>query len=85
MQVHKATIDAGAYPSPLNYYHFPKSVCTSVNEVRLLAFAAATACGNPMSPRCQSLQRHGTSATLDRGIAQGSFKAASMVAAFNIT
>ncbi|KAK9784874.1 hypothetical protein WJX73_001071 [Symbiochloris irregularis] len=31
--VHKATIDAGAYPSPLNYYNFPKSVCTSVNEV----------------------------------------------------
>lgn len=23
-----------AYPSPLNYHHFPKSVCTSVNEVR---------------------------------------------------
>lgn len=22
-----------AYPSPLNYYHFPKSCCTSVNEV----------------------------------------------------
>lgn len=26
-------IEAGAYPSPLNYYNFPKSVCTSVNEV----------------------------------------------------
>ena len=23
----------GAYPSPLNYHKFPKSVCTSVNEV----------------------------------------------------
>lgn len=23
----------GAYPSPLNYYNFPKSCCTSVNEV----------------------------------------------------
>jgi methionyl aminopeptidase len=22
-----------SYPSPLNYCHFPKSVCTSVNEV----------------------------------------------------
>ena len=22
-----------SYPSPLNYYHFPKSLCTSVNEV----------------------------------------------------
>ncbi|DBA68002.1 TPA: hypothetical protein ACH3X2_014034 [Trebouxia sp. C0005] len=31
--VHEATISAGAYPSPLNYFHFPKSVCTSVNEV----------------------------------------------------
>jgi len=33
LQVHEATILAGAYPSPLNYFHFPKSVCTSVNEV----------------------------------------------------
>lgn len=31
--VHEATIARGAYPSPLNYYLFPKSVCTSVNEV----------------------------------------------------
>ncbi len=31
--VHQLTIDADAYPSPLNYGHFPKSVCTSVNEV----------------------------------------------------
>ncbi|MCO5575893.1 hypothetical protein L7F22_029699 [Adiantum nelumboides] len=31
--VHKATISAGGYPSPLNYYFFPKSCCTSVNEV----------------------------------------------------
>eukprot|EP00890_Picochlorum_soloecismus_P002910 jgi/Picsp_1/361/NSC_00359-R2_methionine aminopeptidase len=30
--VHQATIEAGAYPSPLNYGKFPKSVCTSVNE-----------------------------------------------------
>jgi hypothetical protein len=27
-------VEAGAYPSPLNYFNFPKSVCTSVNEVR---------------------------------------------------
>lgn len=33
VQVHEATIMAGGYPSPLNYYSFPKSVCTSVNEV----------------------------------------------------
>lgn len=31
--VHEAMIERGAYPSPLNYYNFPKSVCTSVNEV----------------------------------------------------
>jgi methionyl aminopeptidase len=31
--VHEETVKRGAYPSPLNYYNFPKSVCTSVNEV----------------------------------------------------
>lgn len=31
--VHEATIERGAYPSPLNYHNFPKSCCTSVNEV----------------------------------------------------
>ena len=31
--VHELTIQLGAYPSPLNYHGFPKSVCTSVNEV----------------------------------------------------
>ncbi|KAB5584908.1 peptidase M24, structural domain-containing protein [Coniochaeta sp. 2T2.1] len=31
--VHKACIERNSYPSPLNYNHFPKSVCTSVNEV----------------------------------------------------
>ena len=31
--VHEATIARNAYPSPLNYHEFPKSVCTSVNEV----------------------------------------------------
>jgi methionyl aminopeptidase len=30
---HAAIIERGAYPSPLNYNHFPKSLCTSVNEV----------------------------------------------------
>ncbi|KAL1990531.1 hypothetical protein VTN49DRAFT_6370 [Thermomyces lanuginosus] len=30
--VHKACIERNAYPSPLNYMHFPKSVCTSINE-----------------------------------------------------
>lgn len=31
--VHQYTIDAGAIPAPLNYHGFPKSVCTSVNDV----------------------------------------------------
>jgi methionyl aminopeptidase len=31
--VHEDTIRRGAYPAPLNYHGFPKSVCTSVNEV----------------------------------------------------
>ncbi|MDV3220808.1 M24 family metallopeptidase, partial [Intrasporangium sp.] len=30
---HEYLIDHGAYPSPLGYKAFPKSVCTSVNEV----------------------------------------------------
>jgi methionyl aminopeptidase len=31
--VHQACIDLGGYPSTLNYGKFPKSCCTSVNEV----------------------------------------------------
>ncbi len=31
--VHNFTLERGAWPSPLNYKGFPKSVCTSVNEV----------------------------------------------------
>jgi methionyl aminopeptidase len=31
--VHDYTIKAGAIPAPLNYHKFPKSVCTSVNQV----------------------------------------------------
>mgnify|MGYP001262499015 CR=1 FL=1 len=30
---HEKAIELGAYPSPLNYHGFPKSLCTSVNEV----------------------------------------------------
>jgi methionyl aminopeptidase len=30
---HQLTVDFGGYPSPLNYRGFPKSICTSVNEV----------------------------------------------------
>lgn len=31
--VHNETIKRNAYPSPLNYRGYPKSVCTSINEV----------------------------------------------------
>lgn len=31
--VHETTLAAGAIPAPLNYRGFPKSVCTSLNEV----------------------------------------------------
>lgn len=31
--IHEACIERGAYPSPLGYYEFPKSHCSSVNEV----------------------------------------------------
>ena len=30
---YETTVEHGGYPSPLNYYDFPCSVCTSVNEV----------------------------------------------------
>lgn len=29
----QASIERGCYPSPLGYHGYPKSVCTSVNEV----------------------------------------------------
>jgi methionyl aminopeptidase len=31
--VHSETVKRNSYPSPLNYSHFPKSCCTSINEV----------------------------------------------------
>jgi methionyl aminopeptidase len=31
--VHEDTVHRGAIPSPLNYHGFPKSACTSINEV----------------------------------------------------
>ena len=31
--VHEDTLRRGGFPAPLNYHGFPKSVCTSVNEV----------------------------------------------------
>ncbi|HEY4376825.1 MAG TPA: M24 family metallopeptidase, partial [Acidimicrobiales bacterium] len=30
---HDASIAAGGYPSPLNYNGYPKSLCTSINEI----------------------------------------------------
>jgi methionyl aminopeptidase len=30
---HEEIIKHGAYPSPINFYGFPKAICTSVNEV----------------------------------------------------
>ncbi|KAI5861221.1 methionine aminopeptidase 1 [Durotheca rogersii] len=30
---HRACVERNSYPSPLNYNHFPKSLCTSPNEV----------------------------------------------------
>lgn len=32
-KVHEFIISQGGYPSPLNYFNFPKSICTSINEV----------------------------------------------------
>eukprot|EP00040_Diaphanoeca_grandis_P012469 m.63173 g.63173 ORF g.63173 m.63173 type:complete len:353 (+) comp23251_c0_seq2:169-1227(+) len=32
-QVHEEILRLGAYPSPLNYHEFPKSICTSINNV----------------------------------------------------
>lgn len=34
--VYEACIERECYPSPLNYYEFPASCCTSVNEVSFL-------------------------------------------------
>ncbi|CAO3622388.1 unnamed protein product [Mucor hiemalis] len=31
--LHEAIVAKGAYPSPLNYMGFPKSVCTSINNI----------------------------------------------------
>ena len=31
--VHEHIISLDAYPSAIDFHHFPKSVCTSVNEV----------------------------------------------------
>jgi methionyl aminopeptidase len=33
LYIYLLPLQAGAYPSPLNYHGFPKSCCTSVNEV----------------------------------------------------
>lgn len=33
LEAHKLITSRGAYPSPLNYHGFPKSICTSINQV----------------------------------------------------
>lgn len=33
LAVHEYIMSENAYPSPLNYYNFPRSCCTSVNEI----------------------------------------------------
>ena len=30
---HEACMERNSYPSPLNYGKFPRSICTSINEV----------------------------------------------------
>lgn len=30
---HEACVERDSYPSPLNYGNFPRSICTSINEV----------------------------------------------------
>lgn len=42
--VHDLCVARGAYPSPLNYQKYPKSVCTSVNEVICHAFPTRASC-----------------------------------------
>ena len=32
-ELHELILSAGAYPSPLGYKGFPKSICTSINNV----------------------------------------------------
>jgi hypothetical protein len=49
-------VEAGAYPSPLNYFNFPKSVCTSVNEVRQQCLPLQPASRLSISRRLQQLQ-----------------------------
>lgn len=35
-ELHELIVASGAYPSPLGYKGFPKSTCTSINNVRAL-------------------------------------------------
>ena len=51
--VHEDTLRRDAYPSPLNYHGFPKSVCTSVNDDRLPR--------NSGSRRCSKTETSSTS------------------------
>lgn len=50
--VHEACIERDCYPSPLNYYNFPKSVCTSINEGACVLLVAAAAAASAIVPTC---------------------------------
>ena len=46
---HEYIVKNNAYPSPLNYHGFPKSICTSLNEVICHGFP---------QKRCPERRRH---------------------------
>ena len=48
--VHEFTVENGAYPLPLHYFNFPKSVCTSVNEARTPSLRSGALCCGPSAP-----------------------------------
>lgn len=63
--VHEACMERKCYPSPLNYRKFPKSVCTSVNEVRIQAKSNLDS--GPCAVRSVEPQQDGASADVSDG------------------
>ncbi len=53
--VHEETIKRDAYPSPLNYRHYPKSVCTYVRSLALTAVRGLTVCSSVWTLPCSSI------------------------------
>ena len=49
--VHEDTVKKGGWPAPLKYQGFPKSVCTSINEV----VCPASRAGRPQGRRHRAL------------------------------